>query len=73
MPAESMVILTAKSAETILAVGGTQSWVLGRGRAHAKRCKYVVLCQDAHSDWGDGERSHGAAGREVGSFGRDTG
>lgn len=59
MPEESMVILTAKSAGTMLAVGGTQSWVLDR--AHAKRCKYAVLCQNAHTDWGDGKESHGKA------------
>jgi hypothetical protein len=59
MPEESMVILTSKSAETLLAVGGTQSWVLDR--AHAKRCKYAVLCQNAHSDWGNGKEPHGKA------------
>jgi hypothetical protein len=59
MPEESMVILTAKSADTMLAVRGTQSWVLDR--AHAKQCKYVVLCQNAHSDWGDGKEPHGKA------------
>ena len=59
MPQESMVILTAKSAETMLAVGGTQSWVLDR--AHAKRCKYAVLCQNANTDWGNGKEPHGKA------------
>lgn len=57
MPEESMIILTAKSADTILAVGGTQSWVLDR--AHAKQCQYAVLCQNAHTDWGDGREPHG--------------
>lgn len=59
MSEEAMVILTAKSAETILAVGGTQSWVLDR--AHAKQCRYAVLCQNAHSNWGDGKEPHGKA------------
>lgn len=59
MTDEAMIILTAKSADTILAVGGTQSWVLDR--AHAKRCGYAVLCQNAHSDWGDGKEPHGKA------------
>lgn len=59
MREESMVILTAKSAETILETGGTQSWLLSRARA--KQCRYAVLCQNAHSDWGDGKEPHGKA------------
>lgn len=59
MSDESLAILTAKSADTMFAVGGTQSWVLDR--AHAKRCKYAVLCQNAHTDWGEGKEPHGKA------------
>lgn len=59
MPEECLVVLTAKSTETMLATGGTQSWVLDRTRA--KQCKYAVLCQNAHSDWGDGKEPHGKA------------
>lgn len=59
MAEETLAILTAKSAQTILSVGGTQNWVLDR--AHAKRCNYAVLCQNAHTDWGDGKEPHGKA------------
>lgn len=52
-------VLTAKSAETMLRDGGTQSWVLDR--AHALRCRYVVLFQNAYTDWGDGKEPHGTA------------
>ncbi len=54
-----MVIFTAKSLEVCLGVGGSQSWVLDR--AHARRCKYAVLCRNAHTDWGDGKEPHGTA------------
>lgn len=40
-------VLTYKSLHTILATGGTQSWVLDRGRA--KACKYAVCCRNAHT------------------------
>lgn len=59
MADEVMVIFTAKSVETCLEVGGTQSWVLDR--AHAKRCKYAILCRNAYTDWGDGKEPHGTA------------
>lgn len=59
MTDEVMVIFTSKSVEWVLREGGTQSWVLDR--AHAKRCKYAILCRNAHSDWGDGNEPHGTA------------
>ena len=59
MTDEVMMIFTAKSVESCLEVGGTQSWVLDR--AHAKRCKYVILCRNAYTDWGDGKEPHGTA------------
>lgn len=59
MADDTLVILTAKSADTLFKSGGTQSWVLDR--AHAKRCTYAVICQNAHSDWGDGREPHGKA------------
>lgn len=59
MADEVMVIFTAKSIETCLEVGGTQSWVLNR--AHAQRCKYAILCRNAYTDWGDGKEPHGTA------------
>lgn len=59
MANDVMVIFTAKSVETCLEVGGSQSWVLNR--AHAKRYKYAILCRNAHTDWGDGKEPHGTA------------
>jgi hypothetical protein len=59
MSERALVVLTAKSSATMLAVGGTQSWVLDR--ANAKQCKYAVLCQNAYTDWGDGKEPHGQA------------
>jgi len=59
MADEAMVIFTAKSVEACLEVGGSQSWVIDR--AHARRCKYAVLCRNAHTDWGDGKEPHGTA------------
>lgn len=54
-----MVIFTAKSVETCLEVGGSQSWVLNR--ANAKHYKYAILCRNAHTNWGDGKEPHGTA------------
>lgn len=59
MADDVMVIFTAKSVETCLEVGGSQSWVLNR--AHAKSYKYAILCRNAHTDWGDGKETHGTA------------
>ena len=59
MDNEAIVVFTAKSVETCLEAGGTQSWVLNR--ANAKHCKYVILCRNANTDWGDGKEPHGTA------------
>jgi len=59
MDNEAIVVFTAKSVETCLEVGGTQSWVLNR--ANAKHCKYAILCRNANTDWGDGKEPHGTA------------
>lgn len=59
MTNEIMIIFTAKTVEDCLEAGGTQSWVLDR--AHAKRCKYAVLCRNTNTDWGDGKEPHGTA------------
>lgn len=59
MTDEVIMVFTAKSLETCLKVGGTQSWVVDR--AHARRCKYAVLCRNAFTDWGDGREPHGTA------------
>lgn len=59
MSEEVVTVLTAKSVETCLGVGGTQAWALDR--AHARRCRYAVLCQNTKTDWGDGTAPHGSA------------
>jgi hypothetical protein len=41
-------VFTSKSAATILADGGSQSWALDRSRA--ARCDYLVACRNAHGD-----------------------
>jgi len=52
-------VLTYKSIETILGTGGTQSWALERGRA--RRCKYAVVCRNAHTREAQGPEPHGTA------------
>jgi len=52
-------VLSYKSVETILAAGGTQSWVLDRNRA--ARCDYVVVCRNAKSRNPEGPEPHGTA------------
>ena len=51
-------VLTFKSVETILKVGGTQSWALNQRRA--KGCKYVVVCRNANDD-PQGPEAHASA------------
>jgi hypothetical protein len=46
MSEEVLAVLTYKSVQTCLDVGGTQSWALDR--AHAMRCRYAVLCRNGH-------------------------
>lgn len=52
-------VLTYKSVDTILADGGSQSWVLDRMRA--SRCDYLVCCRNAHNPAVDGSEDHGSA------------
>jgi hypothetical protein len=52
-------VLTYKSVDTILAVGGTQSWVLDRNRA--ARCDYIVCCRNTKSRDPEGPEPHGTA------------
>lgn len=52
-------VLTYKSVETILSVGGTQSWAVDRNRA--KACKYAVCCRNANTREAEGNEAHGSA------------
>lgn len=52
-------VLTFKSVETLLAVGGTQSWALDRNRA--KACKYAVVCRNGNHPDVEGTEAHGSA------------
>ena len=52
-------VFTFKSIDTMLNVGGTQSWTLDRARA--KGCKYAVLCRNAHHPEVEGTEAHGSA------------
>lgn len=59
MPDNVISVLTFKSIDTILEVGGTQSWTLDRARA--KGCKYSVVCRNAHHANVEGTEDHGSA------------
>lgn len=52
-------VLTFKSVETILTVGGTQSWALSRERAMG--CKYAVVCRNAAHPEVEGREAHHSA------------
>lgn len=52
-------VFTYKSVETMLEVGGTQSWALDRVRA--KGCKYVVMCRNAKHVDVEGPEAHQSA------------
>lgn len=52
-------VLTYKSVDTILEVGGTQSWTLDRNRAAG--CDYVVICRNANTRDAEGPEEHGTA------------
>ena len=52
-------VLTFKSINTILGVGGTQSWALDPNRA--KACKYAVCCRNAKTRDAEGSEPHGSA------------
>ncbi|TAX22774.1 hypothetical protein ELI02_28015 (plasmid) [Rhizobium leguminosarum] len=52
-------VFTFKSIDTILDVGGTQSWTLDRARV--KACKYAVVCRNAHHSDVEGPEAHGSA------------
>jgi hypothetical protein len=54
-----LALFTAKSVATVLADGGTQSWVLNRPRA--KACKYAILCRNARSPYVEGSEPHRSA------------
>lgn len=56
---EVIEVLTYKSIETILEVGGTQSWTLDRKRAAG--CDYVVMCRNANTRDAEGPEAHGTA------------
>lgn len=59
MSYEIISVLTFKSRETVLKIGGSQSWTLQRGRARA--CKYAVLCRNAKTRDAEGPEPHGTA------------
>jgi hypothetical protein len=59
MTDEVVAVLTFKSVQTCLDVGGTQSWDLAR--AHAMRCLYAVCCRNAKHPHVEDKRPHGTA------------
>jgi hypothetical protein len=52
-------VMTYKSVETILEVGGTQSWSMSRERAMG--CKYAVVCRNAFHPEVEGREAHHSA------------
>lgn len=59
MPNQCVVVLTAKSIETILREGGTSSWRLDRN--NARQCRYVVCTRNANANWVQGPETHHSA------------
>jgi hypothetical protein len=59
MSHSAIMVFTEHSLKRLLADGGSQAWVLDRGRA--RRCEYVVCAQNTHSPWGDAAEPHGTA------------
>ena len=59
MAQDVIQVLTFKSIETILAVGGTQSWALDRERA--RNCEFAVVCRNAKTREAQGPEDHGTA------------
>ena len=59
MADELLTVFTYKSVETILEVGGTQSWSLDPNRAG--RCRYVVCVRNRNRYEAEGDEPHGQA------------
>ncbi|RUV00688.1 hypothetical protein EOB36_15955 [Mesorhizobium sp. M6A.T.Cr.TU.017.01.1.1] len=55
----AIAVLTFKSREHILSVGGTCSWALNR--AHARKYDFAVCTRNANTRSAEGPESHGAA------------
>jgi hypothetical protein len=56
---KAIAVLTLKSREHILSVGGTCSWALNR--AHARRYEFAVCTRNANTRTAEGPEKHGAA------------
>jgi hypothetical protein len=54
-----LAVLTYKSVDSCLNVGGTQSWALNR--AHAMQCRYAVLCRNGKHPEVEDSKPHGTA------------
>lgn len=59
MPDKTIVVLTAKSIDRILAEGGTSSWRLDRN--NARQCDFAVCTRNAQADWVEGPEPHHSA------------
>lgn len=62
---DTIIVFTGRRVDDILKQGGTGEWWLSLARA--KRCKYVVITRNRHSDadfgpdWSPGDEEHGSA------------
>ncbi len=57
--ADTVVVFTSKSVQTILEEGGSSAWKLNRARAWA--CDYLVCTRNARSGWAQGHENHRSA------------
>lgn len=59
MASDVISVLTYKSVDTILKVGGSQSWSLNASRA--KACEYAVVCRNGNTREAEDTKPHGTA------------
>jgi hypothetical protein len=67
MNTRTVMVLTSKSFETMIAEGGSGNW--RANEESVRRCSYVVAVRNRHTDWSQGLEDHGTAfliGRVVG-------
>lgn len=67
MNTRTVMVLTSKSFETMVAEGGSGNW--RANEESIRRCSYVVTVRNRHTDWSQGLEDHGTAflvGRVVG-------
>lgn len=59
MALDTMMVLTSKSLETMIAEGGSGNWKAKRESVY--RSRYIIAVRNRHSNWSEGNEEHGAA------------